>query len=165
MPKTSPQEKILGIDPGLATTGYGLINISGNKILLGKAGIIKTAVGLPIEKRLEIIFRELNKLIKKHKPRVVAVEQLFFSRNVKTAMSVGMARGVILLACSTNNVALKEYTPLQVKQAITGYGQATKKQIQLMVKSRLKLKQLPRPDDLADALAIAICCFQTKKWK
>ncbi len=156
---------ILGIDPGTANTGFGIINETNNQVNFIEAGVIKTHSRQPIEQRLKIIHRQLNQLIKKYKPKVVAVEQLFFCRNVKTAMNVGMARGTILLACAQNNLQLVEFTPLQVKQALTGYGQATKKQIQVMVKNRLKLKKIPRPDDLADALAIAICCAQTNKWK
>lgn len=157
-------KKILGIDPGTAATGFGLIEIRGGQTKMVTAGVIKTKSSLSLDKRLVIIHQQLDELIKKHRPQVISVEQLFFCRNVKTATAVGMARGVILLACAQNKVELEEYTPLQVKQAITGYGQATKKQIQLMVKSRLNLKNVPRPDDLADALAIAICSSQTNHY-
>ena len=157
-------KKILGIDPGTASTGFGLIEVQKGQLNIVEAGVIKTKSCLPLEKRLVIIHQQLDKLIKKHRPQIVSVEQLFFCRNVKTATAVGMARGVILLACAQNKVELEEYTPLQIKQALTGYGQASKKQIQLMVKSRLKLKNIPRPDDLADALAIAICSSQTNKY-
>jgi len=157
-------KKILGIDPGTAATGFGLIEVHKGQLNIVEAGVIKTKSSLSLDKRLVIIHRQLDKLIKKHHPQIVSVEQLFFCRNVKTATAVGMARGVILLACAQNKVKLEEYTPLQVKQALTGYGQASKKQIQLMVKSRLKLKNIPRPDDLSDALAIAICSSQTNHY-
>ena len=157
-------KKILGIDPGTAATGFGLIEIQRSQLKIVDAGVIKTKSSLSLDKRLVIIHQQLDKLIKKHRPQIASVEQLFFCRNTKTAIAVGMARGVILLTCAQNKVELEEYTPLQVKQALTGYGQATKRQIQLMVKSRLKLKNIPRPDDLSDALAIAICSSQTKKY-
>lgn len=152
------QEKIvLGIDPGLADTGYGVICQNGNDISVVAYGSIKTAAKQPLAKRLEIIEHQINHIIQKYKPSRAGVEQLFFCTNVKTAIAVGQARGVVLLTLSKNKIPLTECTPLQVKQAVTGYGQADKKQIQQMVKTILKLKELPRPDDAADALAIAIC--------
>jgi len=162
MPKVKT-ELILGIDPGTATTGYGLISKTGAQLKMKQAGIITTKASQQDQTRLQEINNQINQLIKKLKPNRIAVEQLFFCNNAKSAMSVGMARGVIILACAQNNIKAEEFTPLQVKQALCGYGKASKKQIQIMVKNRLNLQQLPQPDDLADALAIAICSAQTKK--
>ncbi|HTW97003.1 MAG TPA: crossover junction endodeoxyribonuclease RuvC [Candidatus Methylomirabilis sp.] len=148
---------IIGIDPGLADTGYGLIEKGkGGKITCLAYGSIKTKAGLPIAERLEILNIELEKIIKKYQPALAAVEELFFQNNVKTAIAVGAARGVILLTCRQNKIPLAELTPLQVKQTISGYGRADKMQVQKMVKLLLNLKEIPRPDDAADALAIAI---------
>jgi len=157
MPIGRKQKIILGIDPGLADTGYGIICQNGDKISVLAYGSIKTPAKQPLAKRLEIIEWQLDNIIKKYKPNQAGIEQLFFCTNVKTAIAVGQARGVALLTISKNKVPLIECTPLQVKQAVTGYGQADKKQIQQMVKTILRLKELPRPDDAADALAIAIC--------
>ncbi|RJO62030.1 crossover junction endodeoxyribonuclease RuvC [candidate division WS5 bacterium] len=148
---------ILGIDPGTATTGYGVIESENGDIKEVSHGCILTKSQEELEKRLDIIFDELTKLIKEFKPDMIAVEELFFASNAKTAISVGHARGVILLACSKAKVPVYEYTPLQVKQAICGYGRGEKQQIQKMVKTLLSLKEIPKPDDAADGLAIAIC--------
>ena len=148
---------ILGIDPGLADTGYGVL-IKDRELKHLAHGTIKTKAGLPLEERLEIIYRELKKIIKKYSPSVLAAENLFFCKNVKTAFLVGQARGVVLLTASQNRLDFYEFTPLQVKQAVVGYGQATKQQVQKMVKLILNLKEIPKPDDAADALAIGICC-------
>jgi crossover junction endodeoxyribonuclease RuvC len=148
---------ILGIDPGLADTGFGVIEkMAGGKILCLGCGSIKTKAGLPMAERLEILNKELEKIIKKYRPILAAVEELFFQNNVKTAIAVGQARGVILLTCRKNKVPIVELTPLQVKQAVSGYGRADKMQVQKMVKLLLNLKEIPRPDDAADALAVAI---------
>jgi crossover junction endodeoxyribonuclease RuvC len=154
---------VLGIDPGTATTGYGLI--SENKIGLEvvEYGIISTPADMAMEKRLQIIYNKLLELIDLHHPESCAVEKLFFQRNVTTAISVGQARGVILLALAERNVKFAEYTPLQVKQAVTGYGAANKKQVQIMVQALLTLADIPKPDDAADALAIAICHAHSRK--
>ncbi|MFA5029823.1 MAG: crossover junction endodeoxyribonuclease RuvC [Patescibacteria group bacterium] len=157
MPAGKTNSIVLGIDPGIADTGYGLISQRQNQLTLLAYGSIKTKKGLELAKRLESLERELTKLIKVYRPTLLAVEQLFFCKNVKTALMVGQARGVILLVGEKNHLLIKEFTPLQVKQGITGYGQADKRQIQLMVKAILGLKEVPRPDDAADALAIAIC--------
>lgn len=150
--------RILGIDPGTGILGFGAIEIkNGNNVLID-AGVIKTPVKQEDSDRLKTIFDELNQLIKEIKPEVMAVEKLFFSKNVTTAMSVSQARGVVLLLGKQHNLELHEYTPNQIKQAITGYGSATKAQMQEMVKMHLKLKEIPKPDDAADALAAAICC-------
>ena len=150
---------ILGIDPGLATTGYGVIQKENNgdfKIICN--GIIATEAKQIFSERLKEIHQQLDKIIKKYKPNKIAVEELFFCKNVKTALSVGHARGVIVLTASQNNLPVFEYTPLQIKQAVASYGRADKKQVQSMVKILLNLKEVPKPDDAADALAVAICC-------
>lgn len=149
---------ILGIDPGIADTGYGVIqkNKDGDLECLDY-GTIKTSSKLDLPERLVILGRELDKLIKKYKPEIVGVEQLFFCKNVKTALTVGQARGVILYVIQQNNLPVLEFTPLQIKQAVSTYGQASKLQVQKMVKLLLNLDKIPKPDDAADALAVAIC--------
>jgi crossover junction endodeoxyribonuclease RuvC len=149
--------KILGIDPGTATTGFGLITKEGPKLTKIDCGVISTSKDLEMPKRLSILFDDLQEIIQTHKPDVVVVEKLFFTNNITTAMTVSQARGIVLLVASQNNIPTAEYTPLQVKMAATGYGKATKKQVQEMVKKILKLSVIPKPDDAADALAIAIC--------
>ena len=148
---------ILGLDPGTATTGYGVIRVLGNRFQMLEYGIISTPAKTPMEKRLEMIYDNLQELLQKWQPDQAAEEELFFNQNITTAITVGQARGVLLLCCAQNNVPLAEYTPLQVKQALVGYGRADKKQIQQMVKMFLNLADIPKPDDAADALAIAIC--------
>lgn len=155
---------ILGIDPGTATTGFGLIEKKGAKISLIDFGCILTPAKIPLEDRLHTIFDELSDILKKHMPQQIAVEELFFSTNAKTAISVGQARGVILLAAKKQGLSVAEYTPLEVKMALTGYGKADKKQIQHMVKAVLSLAEVPKPDDAADALAIAICHAHTHRF-
>ncbi len=156
-------DSVLGIDPGTATTGYGLIQESKKDLELVEYGIISTPPDMAMEQRLLIIFKKVLELIDLHQPGSCAVEKLFFQRNVTTAITVGQARGVILLALAEKNVKCAEYTPLEVKQAVTGYGVANKKQVQLMVQSILNLKEIPKPDDAADALAIAICHAHSKR--
>jgi len=148
---------VLGIDPGIADTGYGFIRVSGSRLECLEYGSIKTPAGSALPERLEILYSELKRLLKKHRPQVAAVEQLFFNKNVRTALIVGQARGVALLAISQAGVALTDFTPAQVKLAVSAYGQASKLQVQKMVKLILNLKELPKPDDAADALAVAIC--------
>ena len=148
---------ILGIDPGIADTGYGIIEIDKNSLRCLGYGSIKTTSNAELAERLLVLSNELNKIIKKYKPDLIAVEQLFFCKNVKTALMVGQARGVILLTGEQNKIPMVEFTPLQVKQAVAAYGQAGKMQVQKMVKILLNLDKLPRPDDAADALAVAIC--------
>ncbi len=149
---------ILGIDPGVADLGYGLIDkVENGKFVCLAYGSIKTPANTDLATRLETLYSELIKIINKYQPSLAAVEDLFFSKNVKTAMAVGQARGIILLALKQNNIPFHEFTPNQVKQATTAYGQSDKKQIQKMVKLLLNLKEIPKPDDAADALAIAIC--------
>ena len=157
---------ILGIDPGTATTGWGVVEEIRNHFNCIDVGIITTKAGLPLEKRLLTIFDDVTTLCKKFAPHAVSIEQLFFNTNAKTALLVGQARGVVLLAAEKKKIPLFSYTPLQVKMAITGYGRADKKQMQEMVKKLLNLPKIPRPDDAADALAIALThCFSFKSPK
>ena len=148
---------ILGIDPGTAATGYGLIKIEKGNIQIIDWGCIKTLAGVSPGLRLQTIYGELNKIIKKFKPDVAVIEKLFFNQNVKTALSVGQARGVVLLVVTKYGLEVGEYTPLEVKLALTGYGRAQKRQVQEMVKRVFKMEEIPKPDDAADALAIALC--------
>jgi len=156
--------KILGLDPGTATTGYGIIESDGKDFSLVAYGCIKTAAGTQHSTRLAEIYDDVTAILKKYQPEVIAVEQLFFAKNQKTAFSVGQARGTLLLAIEKCGCVLKEFTPLQVKQCLVGYGKADKKQVQKMVQLTLGLDKIPKPDDAADALAIAIACGQTKTW-
>ena len=156
---------ILGVDPGTATTGFGVVKKEGSKYSLVEYGVILTPAKTELHDRLNTIFDDLTAVIKKHQPDEMVVEELFFSTNAKTAISVGAARGVILLAGKKQGIEIAEYTPLEVKMALTGYGKADKKQIQQMVKAVLALHEIPKPDDAADALAIAICHAQTRKTK
>ena len=150
------EQIILGIDPGIADTGYGVIRCSGTELEYIACGSIQTSKKMAMPERLVVLEKELGGIIKKYKPYKASIEELFFCKNVTTALIVGQARGVILLVLAKNHLPVSEFTPLQVKQAMTGYGKADKSQIQQMVKLVLKLKAIPRPDDAADALAIAI---------
>jgi crossover junction endodeoxyribonuclease RuvC len=157
--KSFPQagkKVILGIDPGLARMGYGAVIQQGSQMKALEYGTLTTEAHQPLEQRLALIFKKVQKVLKKVKPEVVAVEELFFSRNVKTAIVVGQARGVALLACGLAGLPVYEYKPVEVKQAVVGYGGADKEQVQKMVKLLLGLTEVPKPDDTADALAIAI---------
>jgi len=153
----------LGIDPGTASMGFGLVAENGSGLRPICFGCIKTSPKNHASERLKKLFSEIRLLIKKHEPDHIAVEKIFFGKNVKTAISVGEARGVVLLAASQEGVPVAEYTPLQVKTAATGYGRADKMQMQQMVKRLLKLDDIPRPDDAADALAVAICHTHSHK--
>ncbi|MHB0923009.1 MAG: crossover junction endodeoxyribonuclease RuvC [Bellilinea sp.] len=155
---------IIGIDPGTATTGYGLVRETDNGIEVVDFGVVVTPAGERPEIRLFQIYDELTKLMLLHRPQSGAVERLFFQRNVSTAIAVGQARGVAMLVMAQNSVPVSEYTPLEVKQAVTGYGKADKNQVQQMVKALLELEDIPRPDDAADALAIAICHLHSMKY-
>ncbi len=148
---------ILGIDPGYAIVGVGVIEFNGNKFRIIDYYAITTDVGTPFEERLKIIYDGLNEVIEKYKPSHMAIEKLFFNDNAKTAIDVGQARGVIVLSAVNHGVEIFGYTPLQVKQAVVGYGRADKKQVQQMTRALLNLKEIPQPDDVADALAIALC--------
>ena len=148
---------ILGIDPGIALVGWGVVEYSGTKFRPIAFGSISTPKDLPTHKRLEMIYSDLCQIIDRYHPEQAAIEELFFNTNITTGIRVSEARGVILLACSHKGLVLQEYTPLQVKQAVVGYGRAEKKQVIIMVTSLLGIKEPPKPDDTADALAIAVC--------
>lgn len=156
---------ILGIDPGIATVGYGLIECLANKFIFLDYGTIQTNPTTEFPKRLEIIYNQMQEIIKYYKPSDLAIEELFFNKNVKTALMVGHARGVEVLAGQIMGLDIYEYTPLQIKQAVVGYGRAEKHQVQEMVKLLLNLKEIPKPDDAADALAVAICHGSSLKFK
>ena len=147
---------VLGLDPGFATIGYGIIQKK-TTIKLINCGVIKTSPKDPFENRLSTIHSDLTHLIKNNEIHEVAIEKLFFSTNVKTGIDVAQARGVLLLTCTQENLPIAHYTPLQIKQQICGYGQATKKQIQWMITNQLQLQSTPKPDDAADAVAVAMC--------
>jgi len=152
----------MGIDPGLAITGYGIIEHTPSRLKAVAYGVITSGPREAFGSRIDTISRELSKLLRKYHPATVGIEKLFFSKNVKTALSVGEARGVAVLTVWQHRVPMREFTPMQIKQALTGYGLATKTQIQKMVQRQLNLESIPKPDDAADALAVAICCAQTK---
>jgi crossover junction endodeoxyribonuclease RuvC len=156
--------RILGIDPGTGILGFGVIDITKGKAQLVDGGVIRTPVKEDDAVRLQTIYEELTDIIAQNKPEIMSVEKLFFAQNVTTAMTVAQARGVVLLCGKQAGLELFEYTPLQIKQALTGYGRADKKQMQEMVKVILGLKEVPKPDDCADALAAAICHSMTHKY-
>ncbi len=156
---------IIGIDPGTATTGYGFVQEAESGPASVTYGVILTPAGMPMSERLLQLYRELKQLLLLHRPDSGAVEKLFFQRNVSTAMTVGQARGVALLALAEAGVSVGEYTPKDVKQAVAGYGGAGKSQVQQMVRAILNLAETPRPDDAADALAVAICHLHSMKLK
>lgn len=149
--------RILGIDPGIAIVGYGVVDKEGNRYKTIAYDAVTTKAHTPLEDRLEKVYSGVVEIIKEFKPDAMSIEELFFNNNAKTALTVGQARGVIILAAVQNHIPVYEYTPLQVKQALTGYGRASKTQIQQMMKSMLGLTEVPKPDDVADALAIAVC--------
>lgn len=148
---------ILGIDPGIAILGYGLVRYEANKFTVIDYGAITTNAGTQMSNRLLRLYEGLIDIIEMYKPDAFAVEELFFNKNIKTALTVGHARGVAVLAGVKSGLPIYEYTPLQVKQAVVGYGRADKCQVQQMVKILLNLREIPKPDDVADALAVAIC--------
>lgn len=156
--------RIIGIDPGTGILGFGVIDVDGNKFTLVDAGVIRTPVKEDDAVRLHTIFDELSEIIKQTQPHMMSVEKLFFARNVTTAMTVAQARGVVLLCAKQAGIDIHEYTPMQIKQAITGYGRADKKQIQEMVKLQLGLTAIPKPDDAADALAAALTHAATVRY-
>lgn len=149
--------RILGIDPGFAIMGYGLIEMKGNRFTVLSYGSVTTDTGMKMPDRLKHLYSSLMDIIDEYQPEVAAIEELFFNKNTKTALLVGQARGVAILACANSGLQIYEYTPLQIKQGLVGYGRAEKKQIQQMVKTILNLTEVPKPDDTADALAAAIC--------
>jgi len=156
--------RILGIDPGLATLGFGVIDQQNNQLQMVDFGCIQTTPNISFPQRIFQVYQQLTNILVNYLPDVVVVEELFFSKNVKTAIQVGQVRGVVILAAIQNGHEVKEYTPLQVKLSVVGYGRATKDQIQKMVKVLLKLPQIPKPDDAADALAVAICYAHSRKF-
>jgi crossover junction endodeoxyribonuclease RuvC len=157
--------RVLGIDPGTAITGYGVVEGDGDSLTLTTYGAITTPSDKPLAQRLQQIYRELRALVSEWQPETAAVEELFFSKNARTALAVGHARGVALLALIDAGLPIREYKPAEVKQAVAGYGNAPKQQVQGMVKLLLNLDGIPRPDDAADALAVAICHFHSARWQ
>lgn len=157
--------KILGIDPGIAIVGYSIIECKGNNFKALEYGCIKTDSKMEFPDRLKMVYDELLNIIDEYRPDDLAIEELFFNKNVKTAMTVGQARGVEILAGKNKGLEIFEYTPLQIKQAVVGYGRAEKGQVQEMVKILLNLREIPKPDDAADALAVAICHGSSLKFK
>ncbi len=156
---------VIGIDPGTATTGYGLVrDLPDDNLQMVEFGVIQTPAGMPAAERLSMLYHRLRELLLLHRPESAAVEKLFFQNNVKTAIAVGQARGVALLALAEAGLEIAEYTPNEVKQAVTGYGSADKKQIQEMVRILLRMAHIPQPDDAADALAIAITHLHTRRY-
>jgi crossover junction endodeoxyribonuclease RuvC len=155
----------LGLDPGTATTGYGLVQLHRDGSLEAvDFGVITTPKELPAPERLDLLYQRLNQILDQHHPETAAVEKLFFQKNVSTAIGVGQARGVMLLALAQKGLEVAEYTPNEVKQAVAGYGSADKRQVQEMVRVLLVLPEIPKPDDAADALAIAICHLNTNRY-
>lgn len=152
--------RILGIDPGYAIVGWGVIQYEGGRFTTQDFGAVTTAAETPFPQRLQQIYQDVTAIIQRLQPNVLAIEKLYFKNNQKTAIEVAEARGVILLAAQNNGIPIFEYTPLQVKSAVTGFGQAQKPQVMEMTKRLLRLTQVPKPDDTADALAIAICHAQ-----
>ena len=149
--------RIIGIDPGYAIVGYGVLDYQGNRFSVVDYGVITTDADLPFGKRLDSIYTELDALLARHRPAAMSLEKLFFTQNQKTAIDVAQARGVIMLCGVRAGLEVHEYTPLQVKSSVVGYGKAEKQQVMQMTKTLLRLAAVPRPDDAADALAVAIC--------
>ena len=156
---------IFGIDPGFAITGYGVVEKLGNKYKVLDYGVITTKAGLDLSVRLNIMYEEIVRKFNQYNPDYVAMEELFFCKNITTGIAVAHGRGVLLLAVAQMGKPFYEYTPLQIKQAITGYGKADKKQMQKMVQVLLNLDSIPKPDDAADALAVALCCGNSERLK
>ena len=148
---------VLGIDPGLAKMGYGIVKFKKDRISLIKAGCLKTSSKTQFGERLKTIYQEIKKIIKKYKPNFIALEEVFFAKNVKTAFKIGQVIGIAMLAAQERKIPVFQITPLQAKMALTGYGRSSKKQIQKVVQLLLNLKNLPKPKDTSDALALAIC--------
>ncbi|MFO7636148.1 MAG: crossover junction endodeoxyribonuclease RuvC [Clostridia bacterium] len=148
---------VMGIDPGFAITGYGIVSHAGNKFKTLEYGVVSTGTDMVFSQRLLRIYERLNELVDRYHPDFIAVEELFFNTNAKTALKVGHGRGVAVLCAALHNIELAEYTPLQIKQAVCGYGRADKAQMQQMIKVLLNLDSIPKPDDAADALGVAIC--------
>lgn len=156
---------VLGIDPGTAATGFGLVRAEeDDRLVVVEFGVLQTPVNEALPQRLLLLYQQLNRLLLLHRPQAVAVEKLFFQRNVSTALAVGQARGVVLLAAAQAGLPVFEYTPNEVKQAVAGYGSAQKRQVQEMTRVLLALPTIPRPDDAADALAVAITHLSTRRF-
>jgi len=151
----------LGIDPGTAIVGYAVVMAKGSELQMLTCDVVTTPAKMPLAQRLQIIYEQLSTIIATYKPNEAAMEELFFAKNARTAMTVGQARGVAMLALANGGLSVAEYTPMQVKQAVTGYGSANKDQVGEMVRILLKLARVPRPDDAADAAAVAICHLNT----
>lgn len=151
----------LGIDPGTAIVGYAVVAARGSELSMIACDVITTPAGMPLPQRLQVIYKRLSEVIAAYQPHEAAMEELFFAKNARTAITVGQARGVAMLALANGGLPIAEYTPMQVKQAVTGYGGAKKEQIGEMVRILLHLKAVPRPDDAADAAAVAICHLHT----
>ena len=149
--------RILGIDPGYAIVGFGVVDYTNNHFSVVEYGAITTPAGMDFNRRLELIFDEMNVIFARTKPDAMSIEKLFYNTNAKTVIDVAQARGIIMLSAQKNGIDAFEYTPLQVKQSVVGYGRAEKKQVQEMTRLILKLSKVPKPDDTADALALAIC--------
>lgn len=157
---------VLGVDPGTAITGYGIVKDNPDGRLINVCyGAIRTDANMPYPLRLREVYEGISSLIKEYKPQSIAIEQLFFNKNVSTALTVGQARGVVILISALFGIDLAEYTPIQVKEAVVGYGRAEKVQVQQMVKVLLGLEEIPKPDDVADALALAICHLNSYKMR
>ncbi len=154
----------LGIDPGTAIVGYAVIAARGDELSMIVCDVITTPAGMPLAQRLQLIYRGLGEIITTYRPTEAAMEELFFAKNARTALTVGQARGVAMLALANGGLSIAEYTPMQVKQAVTGYGSAKKDQVGEMVRILLRLASVPRPDDAADAAAVAICHLHTARY-
>ena len=157
--------RILGIDPGLAQTGYGLVDVADGELHLVTYGVIRTEADEEIPTRLQTIYQYVQTLIKEYEPDAAAIEELFFGKNITSAIQVGKAVGVISLACANAQLSVTEYSPAKIKDAVTGYGKADKAQVQLMVRNLLNLEETPRPDHAADSLAVAIAHFQHTRYQ
>jgi crossover junction endodeoxyribonuclease RuvC len=155
---------ILGIDPGSINCGYGLIEIEGRKIIAAGADAIKTKSSEPLHKRIVIIYNEICKVIEEYKPSYVAIETIFFGKNIQSALTLAHARGVLLLAASQNNIPIHEYSPREIKKSVTGNGNSAKHQVRYMVEQMLKLKEIPKSEDAIDGLAIAMCHYNKIKF-
>lgn len=156
--------RVLGIDPGTATTGYGIIDAVDGRLVAVVYGVIRTSPKTPMARRLQILYEDVTLLIAEYKPDTAGIEELFFGRNVTTAITVGQARGVILLALANAGLPIGEYQPARIKEAVSGYGNADKGQMQLMVRNLLDLQEIPKPDDAADGLAVAIAHYQYQRF-
>ena len=156
--------RILGIDPGYAIVGFGVVDYENTRFRLIDMGAVTTAADMPFEARLKALYLDMSEIIDTYKPQEIAVEKLFFNTNQKTAIDVAQARGVTVLSAARRNIPVSEYTPLQVKQSVVGYGRAEKHQVMEMTRMILGLAQIPKPDDAADALAIAICHGHSTRW-